>query len=393
METNLQIFTEHVEPQAVNQIYEIVKSPAMSGASIRIMPDVHQGKGCVIGFTAKDFAHVIPNLIGVDISCGMLTMKVEETDIDLEKLDMVISCHVPAGHEVSEVVDPVGEHLIEQLRCRKELRNKDHLLRSIGSLGGGNHFIELDKEEETGIYYLIIHTGSRNLGKQVAEIYQKKAVAYVRSCSDERQKLIAKYKAAGRERELEGVLKAMKTPKVPEDLCWLSDADRDDYYHDMKLLEMFAFRNRQMIMKTICQQMGWEIGNFFETVHNYIDFSDEGHPVIRKGAISAKEGESVLIPLNMRDGCILGVGKGNPDWNESAPHGAGRAMSRSQAKELISIEDFQKSMTGIYSSSVTTATLDESPFAYKSKDWILETLSETVEIVSVLKPVYNFKAH
>lgn len=227
----------------------------------------------------------------------------------------------------------------------------------------------------------------------MAEIYQKKAVAYVRSRSDERQKLIAKYKAAGRERELEGVLKAMKTPKVPEDLCWLSDADRDDYYHDMKLLEIFAFQNRLMIMKTICQQMGWEIGNFFETVHNYIDFSDEKHPVIRKGAISAKEGESVLIPLNMRDGCILGVGKGNPDWNESAPHGAGRVMSRSQAKELISMEDFQKSMTGIYSSSVTTATLDESPFAYKSKDWILETISETIEIVSVLKPVYNFKAH
>lgn len=391
MKTNLKIFADYVEPQAVNQIYEITKSPAMDGASIRIMPDVHQGAGCVIGFTAKGYKQIIPNIVGVDISCGMLTVNCGTQPIHLKHLDRVISDTIPSGHQVSEQIDPVGEQIIKQLRCSKALRNKDHLLRSIGSLGGGNHFIEVDVDSQ-GNQYLIIHTGSRNLGKQVAEYYQTKAVSYVRSAASDRQNLIAEYKAAGREKELESVLKQLPVPKVAKDLCWLSKEDEADYYTDMQLLQQFASRNRQMIAHRICDQMQLQPIDSFETIHNYIDFEHPEMPVIRKGAISAKAGERVLIPLNMRDGCILGVGKGNPDWNESAPHGAGRIMSRSQAKERISMDMFQEAMRGIYSTSVTKSTLDESPFAYKAKELILNRITETIDILDVLQPIYNFKA-
>lgn len=399
---DLKIFTENIEHEALNQIYTLVKQPAFSDCKIRIMPDVHAGAGCVIGFTADLGEKVIPNIVGVDIGCGMLTTNLGNIDIDFEKLDKIIREYVPSGRKVHEEENPsVASDIIEKLHCKEQLKNIDWLKRSCGTLGGGNHFIEVDNDRNNN-KYLVIHSGSRNIGKQVAEIYQQMAIDDISGKSNFKQdseKLIAEYKKCKREIEISNAIKELKqsyktnTTKIPRELSYLVGKHREMYLHDMKLCQEFAEINRRTIQRIICYRMDWKVTKEteqFQTIHNYIEHDTN---IVRKGAISAKMGEKVLIPINMRDGCILGIGKGNEDWNYSAPHGAGRTMSRSKAKESILLEEYQKAMDGIFTTSVNTSTIDESPMAYKTMDEIIRNIKDTVEIVDIIKPIYNFKAN
>ena len=397
--SDLKIFTENIEPQALNQIYTLIKQPAFADCKVRIMPDVHSGAGCVIGFTADLGDKVIPNIVGVDIGCGMLTVELGNIDIDLAKLDEVIRKHVPNGRNVHETEDNFSEIIINRLYCKDSLKNVDWLKRSGGTLGGGNHFIEVDIDDD-GNKYLVIHSGSRNIGKQVAEIYQQIAIDDLSGANDleeETKKLIEDYKRTGRHKDIQRGIAELKRkfqPKssVPKELSYLTGEHREMYLHDMKLCQKFASENRYRIAKEISYGMDWNIDRFsngFETIHNYIEHDTN---IVRKGAISAKEGETVLIPINMRDGCIIGRGKGSADWNYSAPHGAGRIMSRSKAKETVSLEEFEQSMQGIYTTSVNRSTIDESPMAYKPIEEIVANIQYTVEIVKIIKPIYNFKA-
>lgn len=397
--SDLKIFTDNIEPEALNQIYTLIKQPAFADCKVRIMPDVHAGKGCVIGFTADLGDKVIPNIVGVDIGCGMLCCEIGKTDIDYEKLDSVIREHIPAGRAVRE--KEINFPQLEDLYCKEQLRNMEWLKCSLGTLGGGNHFCEVD-EDSDGMKYLVIHTGSRNLGKQVAEIYQQMAIDDMQGMNklaEESKKLIAEYKAAGRQKDIQRGLAELKRKwqpdklNIPKELCYLTGEHREMYLHDMKICQEFARVNRRAIQDIIFYYMGWTFSRSFmerfQTIHNYIDHDTN---IVRKGAISAKAGEKVLIPINMRDGCIIGIGKGNEDWNCSAPHGAGRIMSRSKAKEKVSLEEYQESMKGIYTTSVNQSTIDESPMIYKPMNEILEYIKDTVEIVKIIKPVYNFKA-
>lgn len=392
---NLKIFTDNIEHEAVDQINTLLDQPAFADCKVRIMPDVHAGAGCVIGFTANLGDKVIPNIVGVDIGCGMLTVDLGEIDIDYEKLDRVIRENVPSGYNIHE-----GRicrfDKIQQMYCYRELKDTRRFERSIGTLGGGNHFIEID-EGKDGTKYLIIHTGSRNLGKQVADHYQNLAVELMRGKDElyaKQEQLIAEYKARGRRSEIQGAIAELhrnfkaKQLDIPKDLCYLTGEWREKYLHDMRICQEFAQKNRGSIALAIIAEMGWGGFKTFETIHNYID--DEN--MIRKGAISAKAGEKVLIPINMRDGCIIGIGKGNDDWNCSAPHGAGRIMSRHKAREVVSVEEFQKSMDGIYTTSVGADTVDEAPMVYKPMDEIIANIRDTVDILEIIKPVYNFKA-
>lgn len=393
--SDLKVFTENIEPEALNQIYTLIKQPAFSECKVRIMPDVHAGAGCVIGFTADLGDKVIPNIVGVDIGCGMLTVELGTIDIDFERLDTAIRKRVPSGRNVHE--GRTVQFDLQALRCFRELKDTRRLERSIGTLGGGNHFIEVDIDED-GNKYLVIHTGSRNLGKQVAEYYQSLAVEIMQGKDELYEKqaqLIKEYKAQGRKKEIEKAIKELHRKfkpnplGIPKELCYLTGKYREDYLHDMEICQRFAVLNRNAIASAIIDEMGWHSLGAFETIHNYIEF---GSNIVRKGAISAKHGEKLLIPINMRDGCIIGVGKGNDDWNQSAPHGAGRIMSRSKAKETVSLEEFSQSMEGIYTTSVNTSTLDESPMVYKPMDEIVANIEDTVEILKIIKPIYNFKA-
>lgn len=397
--SDLKIFTDSIEPEALNQIYTLIKQPAFADCKVRIMPDVHAGKGCVIGFTADLGDKVIPNIVGLDVGCGMLCCEIGKTDIDYEKLDSVIREHIPAGRAVRD--EEINFPQLEDLYCKEQLRNMEWLKCSLGTLGGGNHFCEVD-EDSDGMKYLVIHTGSRNLGKQVAEIYQQMAIDDMQGTNklaEESKKLIAEYKAAGRQKDIQSGLAELKRKwqpdklNIPKELCYLTGEHREMYLHDMKICQEFARVNRRAIQDIIFYYMGWTFSRSFmerfQTIHNYIDHDTN---IVRKGAISAKAGEKVLIPINMRDGCIIGVGKGNDDWNCSAPHGAGRIMSRSKAKENVSLEEYQESMKGIYTTSVSQSTIDESPMVYKPMNEILEHIKDTVEIVKIIKPVYNFKA-
>lgn len=398
---NLKIFTENIEQKALSQIYNLIKQPAFSECKVRIMPDVHAGTGCVIGFTADLGEKVIPNIVGVDIGCGMLTTNLGNIDIDFARLDNVIREYVPSGRSVhKEESLSVASDIIEKMYCKEQLNNIDWLKRSCGTLGGGNHFIEVDIDSK-GNKYLVIHSGSRNVGKQVAEIYQQMAIDDISGKSNFKQdseKLIAEYKKIGREREINNAIKELKQSyekretKIPRELSYLVGEHREMYLHDMKLCQDFAEINRRAIQSVICYYMSWEVTKEterFQTIHNYIEHETN---IVRKGAISAKAGEKLLIPINMRDGCILGIGKGNEDWNYSAPHGAGRIMSRSKAKEIVSLEEYKKSMNGIFTTSVNTSTIDESPMAYKSINEIMENIKDTIEVVDIIKPIYNFKA-
>ncbi len=361
--SDLKIFTENIEPEALNQIYTLIKQPAFSECKVRIMPDVHAGAGCVIGFTADLGDKVIPNIVGVDIGCGMLTVKLREKEIDLRKLDDVIRKYIPNGKNVHEGRQ-VKYEKIQDLYCYRELKDTRRLERSIGTLGGGNHFIEIDTDSENN-KYLIIHSGSRNLGKQVAEYYQNLAVEIMQG-KDElykmQEELIVEYKAKGKRKEIQSAIKELHRKfnpnplNIPKELCYLTGEYRNRYLHDMKICQEYAEINRITMANIIIDKMGWMKQQTFQTIHNYIEHDSN---MVRKGAISAKKDELLLIPINMRDGCILGKGKGNDEWNQSAPHGAGRIMSRSKAKEVVDIEEYKRSMSGSFTTSVNEGTIDE----------------------------------
>lgn len=390
MSYDLKIFTENIGPNATNQIYTLLSTPPFADSVVRIMPDVHMGKGCVVGFTAKLGDKVIPNVIGVDIGCGMLTVCLGKIDIDFEALDKFIRKSIPSGSTLRK--EQQKTDTIEKLWCYDELVEIDKLYRALGTLGGGNHFIEVDKDEE-GNMYLVIHTGSRGLGLQVANLYQKKAQEACKHCADkERREVHDKLVAEGKIEQLDAELKRVsekysaRTKVLPEH-CYFEGAECEAYLHDMRLCQKFASESRAKIAEDIMHFLGVYKAESFETVHNFIDEQN----YVRKGAIPAYLGQRVLIPLNMRDGCIVAIGKGNPDWNYSAPHGAGRSVSRTMAKELFTEEEYKKAMEGIYTNSICRGTLDESPMAYKPADEILSLVGDTVEIEKVIKPVYNFK--
>ena len=393
-----EIFTDHIEDTCREQVAQLLDQEAFREAKIRIMPDCHAGAGCVIGFTADLGDKVIPNVVGVDIGCGMYTVTLGKVDIDFARFDEIVRKYVPYGREVHP-----GriEHFpdLQTLKCFRQLKDSRKLERALGSLGGGNHFIELDRDEDNNIY-LVIHSGSRNLGRQVAQIYQQEAIKlhtgwdrlYV-----EQQRIIDEYKAAGRRSEIQDAIKKLhqefkaKPSDVPHELCFLTGDYTKDYLHDMKICQDFADRNRKLMAEIILENYGLKAVDSFTTVHNYIDHDSN---IIRKGAVSAQKDEPLLIPINMRDGSLMCIGKGNADWNYSAPHGAGRVLSRTEAKANLKIEDYEKTMreAGIYSTSVKPETIDESPMAYKGMDEIVANIGPTAEIVKVIKPIYNFKA-
>lgn len=394
---DLKIFTNNIEDKAREQIDLLLEQEAFKDCKVRIMPDVHAGAGCVIGFTGNLGDKVIPNIVGVDIGCGMLCVELGNIDLDLERLDNIIKNYVPSGFEVHNE-RKVKFDKLQDLKCYRKLRDTKRLERSIGTLGGGNHFIEIDVDDENN-KYLIIHTGSRNLGKQVAEYYQELANQLcnynIAELKEKQQELIKIYKEQGKKQEIQGALEELRKEyqvnknKIPKDLAYLEGTYRDDYLHDMKICQEFAQDNRKEILFTICEKMNLQYIDHFETIHNYISFEDN---IVRKGAISAKKGERVLIPMNMRDGCIIAIGKGNDDWNQSAPHGAGRIMSRIQAKKTFELDEFKDIMKGIYTTSVNENTIDESPMVYKPMQEIIDCIGDTVEIEKIIKPIYNFKA-
>lgn len=393
------IYTDIIEDSATEQIKLLCDQPFVKGSRIRIMPDIHAGKGCVIGFTADLGDMVIPNIVGVDIGCGMYTVELGNIDIDFKKLDDAIRQYVPSGKNVHEGRIVRFPELME-LKCYRSLKDAKRLERSIGTLGGGNHFIEIDKDDD-GNKYLVIHTGSRNLGKQVAEYYQ--SLAYDLMCGkdklfEQQNALIAQYKAEGRRSEIQAAIKQLHKSfqaaecSTPKELCYLTGEYREMYLNDMRICQDFASLNRVTIAKNILEMaFGMELSDCaqFETIHNYIDLESN---IVRKGAVSAKKGEKLLIPINMRDGSLICVGKGDDDWNCSAPHGAGRLFSRGVAKERFTLDEFMSSMEGIFSTSIQISTIDECPMAYKSMKDIVDNITPTAKIMRVIKPVYNFKA-
>ena len=393
------IYADTIDDTAVEQLKILCDQLFLKGCKIRIMPDVHAGTGCVIGFTADLGEMVIPSIVGVDIGCGMLTVKLGNNDIDFDRLDAVIREYVPSGMDVHEQVVADCPDL-ENLYCYNSIRKLSWVRRSLGTLGGGNHFIEIDADDN-GEKYLVIHTGSRSLGVYVEGHYEQLAFDAVRGADDIAEKqleLIAQLKAEGRFSEIQSSILALKkeyeekTSDVPRKLCYLTGKNREKYLHDMDICQRFAVMNRETIASTILSHLfGSDLTEYenFHTIHNYIDFSDN---IVRKGSVSAREGELLLIPINMRDGALICRGKGNPDWNCSAPHGAGRLLSRSEAHNTLSMEEYRKQMKGIYSTSVCSATLDESPMAYKSINEIVRNITPTVDILKQVKPVYNYKA-
>ena len=389
---NLKIFTNNIDENSTEQINLLLEQEVFKKSKIRIMPDVHAGKGCVIGFTGNLGEKVIPSIVGVDIGCGIFCANLGNIEIDFKKLDDFINNNIPSGMNVNET--KIADFNIEKLYCYNELKNHEWIENSVGSLGGGNHFIEIDTSKD-GKKYLIIHSGSRNLGVQVANYYQDLAnkTCNTSNYEEKRKETITTYKVNGKEKEIQSALvnlkKELEENKIPYDLAYLENNQRNAYLHDMKLCQEFAILNRYTIAKTIANYMNWNIDDYFESVHNYISFYDN---IVRKGAISARKGEKVIIPINMRDGCIIGVGKGNNDWNNSAPHGAGRIMSRAKAMETINLEEYKKSMENIYTTSVKEETKDEAPFVYKPIEEILNNIKETVEVIEIIKPIYNFKA-
>lgn len=386
-------YAKVIEDEAIEQIRRMCDYEFTEGSQIRIMPDVHAGKGCTIGTTMTVKDKAVPNIVGVDIGCGMYTVNLGQVEIDMEQMDTAAH-FIPSGMNVWE---GRKEHFdLLDLSCYRGLKDAKRLERSLGTLGGGNHFIEIDQASD-GSKYLVIHSGSRNLGKQVAEFYQRLAIDLNKGKEEyfaKRDALIAEYKAAGRRNEIQDALKALKWESreatIPEDLCFVYGQYLEDYLHDVEICQRFARRSRELMAEIILQCLSLEAVDAFHTIHNYID-TDE--MILRKGAIAAHEGEKVLIPINMRDGSVLAIGKGNPDWNFSAPHGAGRIMSRTAAKEQLDLDEYRREMEGIYTTSVNEATLDEAPMAYKSLSDIIDVIGESVDIIEVLKPIYNFKAN
>lgn len=385
-------YAKIVEDEAIEQIRRMCDYDFTKESKIRIMPDVHAGKGCTIGTTMTISDKAVPNIVGVDIGCGMYTVNLGKDKVDYELLDEVAH-FIPSGMNVWEGRQERFD--LTRLRCYRELRDTKRLERSLGTLGGGNHFIEVDQAQD-GTNYLVIHSGSRNLGKQVAELYQQLAIDLNKGKETyfkQREEIIRTYKEQGRRKEIQKALNqiawsARKTT-IPEDLCFLYGTYLEDYLFDVEICQEFARRNREKMAEVILDKLHIEGSDAFHTIHNYIDTDER---ILRKGAIAAHQGEKVLIPINMRDGSVLAIGRGNPEWNYSAPHGAGRIMSRRAAKEKVSLEEYRNSMQGIYTTSVNEETLDEAPMAYKSLADIIDVIQDSVDVIDIMKPVYNFKA-
>lgn len=390
------VFTDNIDNETVGQLITLLNQEFAKDNTIRIMPDTHAGKGCVIGTTMTINNKIVPNLVGVDIGCGMLAIKLKEKEIDYKKLDEVITKYVPSGCNIHKE----AKNTYSELKDIVAPINIDNANKSIGTLGGGNHFIEIDKDKDNNLW-LVIHTGSRHLGIEICDYYQNLAYERLKekniggNFKDLSKRLITEYKKAGKEKEISKALQILKNkfdntmPSVSKELAYLEGQDMKDYLHDMKIAQEYAKKNRCAIASEIIEHMNLTIAHSFNTTHNYIDLKVM---ILRKGAISALKGEEVIIPMNMRDRSLICIGKGNPDWNYSAPHGAGRILSRSKAKDVINLKDFEDSMKGIYTTSVALSTIDESPFVYKPMDEIIENIKDTVEIVNIIKPVYNFKA-
>ena len=387
-------YAKVIEDEAIEQIRNMCDYALTERSKVRVMPDVHSGKGCTIGTTMTVIDKACPNIVGVDIGCGMYTVKLDVKELDFKAIDE--ACHfIPSGMNTWE--GRIEHFDLTDLRCYRELQNTKWLKRSLGTLGGGNHFIEVDKASD-GTFYLVIHSGSRNLGKQVAEIYQQLAID-LHMGKDEyfkkREEIIRTYKEDGRRKEIQSALKELDREfqihelNVPKDICWLWGNYLADYLHDVEICQRFAKRSREKMAEIILEHTGMQSVEAFHTIHNYIDTNEM---ILRKGAIAAHAGEKVLIPINMRDGSVLAIGRGNPDWNFSAPHGAGRLMSRTAAKNNLTMEEYQESMKGIYTTSINEKTLDEAPMAYKSLEDIIDVIKDSVDVIEVLKPVFNFKA-
>lgn len=388
------IYTDVVDENAIEQILQLCNQEFVKDAKIRIMPDVHAGAGCTIGTTMTICDAIVPNLVGVDIGCGMETVKLKNTHIELEQLDKLIYERIPSGYNIRKTPHRYYDEIdLTQLRCLKDGRlNIERAALSLGTLGGGNHFIEADKDED-GAIYIVIHSGSRHLGLEVANYYQEQAYKSLNgNTKEDVEVLIARYKAEGREQEIQAAIKQLKAEvhtDIPKALAYCSGQLMEDYIHDMKLVQEFAMLNRKAMMDEIIRGMKLKVEEEFTTIHNYIDTDAM---ILRKGAVSAKKGEKLLIPINMRDGSLICIGKGNEDWNCSAPHGAGRLMSRNEAKRSYTVSEFKKEMKGIYTTSVNAQTLDECPMAYKGMKDIVDNIADTADIVRIIKPIYNFKA-
>ena len=387
------IFTDNADSESISQVVELCNQPYTAGSQIRMMPDIHAGAGCTIGTTMTIKDKISPNLVGVDIGCGMLTVRIQEREVDFKKLDEVINREIPSGFSIHSTPVPSAariQPLLKQIRANIDI---NRALCSVQSLGGGNHFIELDKDNE-GALYLIVHTGSRHLGVEIAKYYQEAGYKALNVTSTaEIKSLVSALKEAGRQQEIASALaqyKADHETNIPKSLAYVEGNLLADYLNDAHIARKFAEINRSAIAGAIVSAMEWHQIECFETIHNYIDLDQM---VLRKGAVSSKKGERLLIPINMRDGCLICIGKGNPDWNYSAPHGAGRLMSRAQAKDSLNLNEFKREMEGVYSTSVCRATLDEAPMAYKDMDEILANIKPTATVEKIIKSIYNFKAH
>ncbi|WP_337814485.1 RtcB family protein [Intestinibacter sp.] len=396
-----EVFTENIDKETISQIKQLLDQEFVKNSNIRVMPDCHKGAGCVIGTTMTIKDKIVPNLVGVDIGCGVLCVELGDIDLNLDKIDDFIKNNIPHGFNINNkaVVDYIDEIL--KIRCINNIKKKpEEFNRALGSLGGGNHFIEIDKDDFNN-KYLVIHSGSRNLGLQVAKHYQDVGynnLNYNNSEYEEKSKeIIESYKKSGKKKKIEKELKKLKESlkiesKIPKDLCYVQGQDLDDYLHDMDIVQRYASKNRELMAEKIVEFIGldYESLNKFESIHNYIEVDKY---MLRKGAISAYEGEDVLIPINMRDGVIIGKGKGNPNWNYSAPHGAGRILSRAEAKNKIHMNDYKASMKDIFTTCVNVSTLDEAPQAYKPIEEIINNITDTVDIKKIIKPIYNFKSN
>lgn len=389
------VFTDVIEESATAQIKELCDQEFVQNEKIRIMPDAHAGAGCVIGTTMTITDKIVPNLVGVDIGCGMETVRIKGKHIELMQLDKFIYRNIPSGFDVRDTPHRYSEQVnLTELKCAKYV-NLDRAEKSLGTLGGGNHFIEADKDDN-GSIYIVVHSGSRHLGVEVAKHYQemgyKQLVSQYVANKDEERKLVEELKEQGRKQDIQKEiikLRKNKTVPVPKHLAYVSGDLFNNYIHDMRIVQRFAELNRKAIMDEILKGMGLKAEEQFTTIHNYIDTENM---ILRKGSVSAQQGEKLIIPINMRDGSLICTGKGNPDWNYSAPHGAGRLMSRSAAKESFTVSEFKKQMKGIYSTSINSGTLDECPMAYKNMDDIVNNIGETAEILNIIKPIYNFKS-
>lgn len=386
------IFTDVVDEASVAQVIELCNQPFTAKSRIRMMPDIHAGAGCTVGTTMTITDKVVPNLVGVDIGCGMETVHLREQHLELQKLDKLIRAKIPSGFSIREKAHRYFDEIdLTELCCYRQI-NPLRAEKSLGTLGGGNHFIEVDRDDEGGLY-LVIHSGSRHLGLEVAAWYQNEAYQRLnKSSKSDEAALIAKLKSEGRDKEIQKAIRKLKNTKqtsIPKPLAYAEGELFEQYIHDMRIIQRFAVLNRRAIADDILKGMGLHAQDSFTTIHNYIDTDAM---VLRKGAVSAKAGERLLIPINMRDGSLICIGRGNEDWNCSAPHGAGRLMSRSQAKQSFTVSEFKHQMDGIYTTSVGKATLDECPMAYKRMEDIVSNIGETVRIERIIRPVYNFKA-